>query len=105
DSPSSQMLCVKPNKGLASLIGWVSLALTDPRAMKDNRHTIAEAGIGHLLEQFGVAWEQERQLNWTDVTIATYEYAGRRCRRVQTVHPTGCGEFRYWKSVVYFDTD
>jgi hypothetical protein len=83
----------------------VSLALDDPRVMRDSRHRISEAGLGNLLEQFGRGWPQERRMNRTTVHLATYEYAGRRCRGVDTVHPPGDGQFRFSRSVLYFDVE
>src|SRR5262245_24378964 len=65
---------VRPNRGLVSLVGWVSLATDDPRALRDSRHEIREAGLGNLLEQFGPGWEEERRLNRTTVVLGTYEY-------------------------------
>jgi hypothetical protein len=96
---------VKPNRGLVSLVGGVSLAVNDPRVMRDSRHQINEAGIGNLLEQFGRGWPEERRLNRTTVKLATYEYAGRRCRGVETTHPPGNGHFRFSRSVLYFDLE
>src|SRR5262245_32115604 len=96
---------VKPNRGLVSLVGGVSLALNDPRVMRDSRHQIDEAGIGNLLEQFGRGWPEERRLNRTKVNVATYEYAGRRCRGVETVHPPGDTLFLFHRTVLYFDVE
>lgn len=105
EGKNNGMMRVRPNRGLVSLVGWVSLAPDDLRAMKDSRHTIKEAGLGNLLERFGRGWEEERRLNRTEVKVAMYEYAGRRCRRVETKHPAGSGQFKFYRSVLYFDTE
>lgn len=102
---NSGRMRVKPNKGLVSLVGWMSLTTSDPRALRDSRHEITEAGLGHLLDQFSCSYEEEARLNCTTVHLATYEYAGRRCRRVETTHPNGTGRFLFHRSVLYFDLE
>src|SRR5262249_49765644 len=73
--------------GLLGVVGFVSIAPRDPRAKKSSRHSITDAGIGNLIERFARYWEQERRLGRTQVRIAEYEFAKRRCTRVETIHP------------------
>jgi hypothetical protein len=90
--------------GLLGAVGFVSLDLRDPRATKNSRHSIAEAGIGNLIERYGQRWQVERQMNKTQVRIAGYEYNKRPCTRVETIHPdNGGGQFYAYRSLIYFD--
>src|SRR5262249_10958388 len=73
---------VHDNKGLGKAIGFVSIAPNDPRVLEHSRHTIVEAGIGNLIEQFARSWDAERRLGKTRVQIAEYEYDRKRCVRV-----------------------
>src|SRR5262249_56722812 len=56
--------------GLLGAMGFISLDPRDPRAMEGNRHTITEAGIGNLIEQYSQGWEAMRRRNRTHVRIA-----------------------------------
>jgi hypothetical protein len=88
--------------GALGVVGFVSLDPNDPRARKNSRHSITEAGIGNVIERFSAGWEGERRLNLTQVRIGEYEYNKRRCTRVETIHPAR-KEFLHYRSVVYFD--
>jgi len=90
--------------GLVGRIGFVSLALDDPRALQNSRHKITEAGIGNLIERLAEGWQLESQLNRTQVQIAQYEYDKKRCTRVDTIHPDNAGNrILFYRTVVYFD--
>jgi hypothetical protein len=84
--------------------GFMSMAPNDPRALENSRHTINEAGIGHLIERLAHSWQIENQLNRTQVQVAEYEYDKKRCTRVETVHPSsGVRQTQFYRTVVYFD--
>jgi hypothetical protein len=90
--------------GLLGVAGFVSLAPNDPRALRNSKHPITDAGIGNLIERFAGRWDVERRLNKTQVRVADYEYAKRPCTRVETIHPDNSGrEFLTYRSVLYFD--
>jgi hypothetical protein len=93
-------------KGLLGAVGFITLDINDPKVRANSRHAITEAGIGHLIEEFAPGWERERQWNQTQVRLAEYEYDGRRCVRVETIHAdTPRGRFRHYRDVVYFDKE
>jgi hypothetical protein len=105
DRRNNGMMRVRLN-GVGAAVGLISVDLRDPRAMENSRHTIAEVGIGNLIERLCKDWEQERSLNRTQVRIAEYEFAKRRCTRVETIHPDNRGgQFYSYRSVVYFDKE
>jgi hypothetical protein len=92
--------------GLRGLAGFVSIDPRDPRALENSRHTITEAGIGNLIERFGRGWAEERRWNKTLVRLAEYDFAKRRCLRVETIHPDKAGgQFAFYRSLVYFDKE
>lgn len=92
--------------GVLGLAGWVSLDLRDPRAMETSRHTLAEAGIGYLIDKHIERWNEERKLNKTQVKIAEYEFAKRRCIRIESSHPgSRPGEFYAYRGVLYIDKE
>jgi hypothetical protein len=94
---------VKPS-GLLGAIGFVSLEPTDERAKRTSNHLVSDTGIGWLIEEFGTGWEQERKLDQTQLRVGTYEYAKRRCTRVEATHANSAGgAFRHYRNVVYFD--
>jgi hypothetical protein len=92
--------------GVLGVVGFVSLDPRDPRCLEHSRHDITEAGIGNLIARFRKGWDRERQLNRTQVQIAEFDYARRRCIRVETIHPDNRGgEYTYYRSLVYFDKE
>jgi hypothetical protein len=94
---------VKPS-GLLGAIGFVSLEPDDARAKKTSNHPISDTGIGWMIKEFAVGWEVEKMLDQTKVRIGTYEYAKRRCTRVEMIHENRAGgKFRHYRNVVYFD--
>jgi hypothetical protein len=90
--------------GLLGAVGFVSMDPRDPRALQTSRHSITEAGIGHLIEKYAQRWQVERQLGKTQVRIADYEYNKRACTRIECLHPDNSGgQFYAYRSVLYFD--
>ena len=92
--------------GALGLVGWMSIDQKDPRAAKSSRHTIAEAGLGNIIERYTKGWEAERPLGLTSAKLASYEYNKRPCVRVETTHrPDTAGQFEYYRTVVFFDKE
>jgi hypothetical protein len=90
--------------GLVGIIGFVSLDPCDPRALKDNRHPVTEAGLGNLLNGTARHWEQEKRWNKTVVHIADREFHGRLCTWIETVHPDpSAGSFYAYRCILCLD--
>jgi hypothetical protein len=91
--------------GLVGAVGFISLDPTDPRALKQSRHTITDTGIGHLIETITQCREMERQLPPSQVQTTYREFAfqGKQCVGMDTVHKVNNGQFYCYRSVVYFD--
>lgn len=90
--------------GLLGAVGFVSLSLDDARLRKASRHSIDRAGLGYMIERCEKAWLAEKGLGKTKVQIEAYDYAKRRCTRVEMTHTdNGGGKFEAWRNVVYFD--
>jgi hypothetical protein len=79
--------------GVLGIIGFVSIDPHDPRALKENRHPISEAGLQFLLDNTARYWEMERRLNQTQVQISAVRFQGRPCVRIETIHPP-CNDSR-----------
>jgi hypothetical protein len=92
------------SSGVLNALGFVNLDLRDPRAMENNRHTLADIGIGNLIETLSVNWEAARRTGQMQVRVADYEYNHRRCSRVETTHLTRPnGPCYAYRCIVYFD--
>lgn len=92
--------------GIAGVAGFMSIDPRDPRALENSRHGISEAGIGKLVERLRNDWELERRVNQTQVRIADYDFAKKKCTRVETTHADNRGgQFYSYRSVVYFDKE
>src|SRR5262249_16916492 len=78
---NNNMLRAKASSGLASMVGFVSIAPNDPRAMSTNRHAITESGIGHLIERLAHSYEADRKAPPDQVTLnfAEYRFMQRPC--------------------------
>jgi hypothetical protein len=93
-------------KGLLGAVGFLTLDVNDPKARANSRHPITDAGIGHLIDEFAVGWEQEQR--WGQTTVLgpkEYVFDGRHCLRVEMTHPPGApaGRYQHYRDVVYFD--
>ena len=94
---------VKP-AGLLGALGFVSLSPDDERVRETSQHRITDAGVGRLIEQCSEGWPRERTLKVTTVRIGTFQYAKRRCTRVELTHAGNAdGKLRNHRNVVYFD--
>lgn len=93
------------SKGILKIAGFVSIDVNDPRVMEHSRHTILEAGIGHLIESTIRNWETERKFGKTDCKIAEYTYDNRRCYRIENTRLERRPEFYAYRSVIYLDKE
>jgi hypothetical protein len=94
---------VKP-PGLLGALGFVSISPDDERAKKTSNHRITDAGIGWLIAQCSQGWEVERKLGKTRVRVGNFQYAKRRCKRVELTHVDRAGgKLRHHRNVIYFD--
>jgi Protein of unknown function (DUF1571) len=92
--------------GVLGFAGWVGIDPNDPRALANSRHTILEAGIGNLIDKYTERWEHQRPAGKTQVKIAEYEFAKRRCIRIEAFCPNSKpGECYSYRGVVYFDKE
>jgi hypothetical protein len=93
------------SKGILKIAGFVSVDPNDPRVMEHSRHTIYEAGMGHMVDQTLRNFETERQLNRTEVRIAEYDYNSRRCLRIENIRPERRPQYQAYRSVMYLDKE
>jgi hypothetical protein len=91
--------------GWKGKIGFVTIDLTDPRAMKDNRHTTAEAGLGNLIETLGRSHEIEAKQGPMKLIVAEYKVVDRVCTRVEITHTMPDTLAYCHRAVVYFDKE
>jgi hypothetical protein len=93
--------------GLLSIVGYVSLAMNDPRVMKNSRHLITETGIGNMLEVISRSYETARTLpaSQVKVTFADYTFQQKVCKRMEVVHLAFNPQLYCYRCVVYVDQD
>ncbi len=91
---------------ILGILGFWSVDLHDPRVFEKNRHTVAEAGLGHLLDSTARFWDMERRVNRTQVRITDEQIGGRACTRIETTHPDrGAGSFYGYRCVLWLDKE
>lgn len=96
---------VRSNKIGLKVTGFHSIDVDDPRVLQHSRHTIYEAGIGHMIDHTLKLWETEKKLNKTQVKMAEYDFNKRRCIRIETIHPERLKEYYSYRGVIYLDKD
>jgi Protein of unknown function (DUF1571) len=91
------------SKGILKIAGFVSVDINDPRVMEHSRHTILEAGMGNLIDQTLVNWNNERKIGRSEVRLAEYEYDKRPCLRIENIRPERIPGLYAYRSVIYLD--
>jgi hypothetical protein len=91
--------------GALGAFGFLTIDPRDPRVLEHSRHTIQEAGVGHLIDTFTRDWQQEKQFGMTKVGLSEYVYNNRRCVRVEALHTERNPAFQAYRTVVYFDRE
>ena len=89
--------------GWRGAVGFVTLDLKDPRATRENRHTLAEAGIGSLIDQIARSYELERGTP-AQIRFADYKFNNRPCVRVEIDHGDRPGLYCH-RCVIFFDRE
>jgi hypothetical protein len=74
---------VKDKSFGSNLLGWLSIDVNDPRVLQNSRHTVTEAGIGHMIDQNLKYWEIARRMGKTTAKVEGYTCNGRECLRVE----------------------
>src|SRR5262249_19637125 len=94
----------------------VRIPIDESISRGESRHTVAEAGLKYLVEEFCKSWEAEMPLGIAQVTIQDGEVKihldkediVRQCRVITTTHDLkdrGRKEIRYYRSQVYLDKE
>jgi hypothetical protein len=97
------MMRVRPAH-FRGIFGFWSMDPHDPRAFEKNRRCITEAGLDSLLDSTARYWDLERRLNKTLVHITDEELGGRKCTRIETIHPErNAGSFYGYRCVLWLD--
>lgn len=90
--------------GLLGAVGFLTLAVDDPRVKKTSRHPITNAGIGHVIAEARKAWEGElKNGGAAKVKVGAFSYAKKKCTRVELVYGGAAGSRRYARNAFYFD--
>lgn len=102
------------NKMLVKQLLLLKMDPLDSIKKKESRHTIQEAGILNLINRYEAAWERERTLHQTKITVEekvesitlsekTYT---RQCQVVTSTHPPDSqNTFEFYMAKVYFDKE
>ena len=95
---------VKSNMLGNKIIGFMTIDPNDPRVLEHSRHNILEAGLGNLIDTTLLNWQKERNINKTEVRIATeYKYNQRECFRIETVCQQRRPDAYCYRSVIYLE--
>jgi hypothetical protein len=95
---------VKSNTiGKGKLLGWMSIDTNDPRVLEHSRHTIVEAGIGNMIEQYIRHWELARQVGKSKVQMSEATYNGRKCVSIEVTATEKTPQHYCYRSVLYLE--
>jgi hypothetical protein len=93
-------------KGVAGLVGWMSVDVRDPRVMEHSRHLITEAGLGNMIERYAASFEADKKDPRVKVTVADFDYDKRHCTRIEVIRPDARqGGPVFYRALVYFDKE
>lgn len=95
---------VHPKKG-GKIVGFINVDPNDPRVFEHSRHNIYEAGIGNMIEQVIRAFEKERQIGRTQLTVAEYNYNNKRCFRLEATRSDRNKDVYCYRTVLYVDQE
>ena len=91
--------------GLKNLVR-VSLAPTDSLAMMGNKYPITEIGLGKLVEKLIEKGERDKKVGPCEVKIEEgFEVAGRRCQKIEVIHPTPDARFDFHMAQIFIDAE
>jgi hypothetical protein len=97
------MMRVRP-AGWRGIVGFVSIDLWDPRAIKESRHTITEATLWSVMDSTARYWTMERKANKTAVQIEERLLFGQPCIWIETTHPDRkAGAYYAYRCVLCLD--
>jgi Protein of unknown function (DUF1571) len=86
------------------ILGFISIDPTDPRVLKTSRHTIRDAGIGHMIDETIKAWEIDRASGKAKVLPALQaEYNKRECLKIEVVHLEKNAQTPCYRTVIYLE--
>jgi hypothetical protein len=76
--------------------------------MVGTRHTITEAGLGHLIDEIMAAAQSRTKTDGSDapqVAINEVQVNRRSCVRIEVTDPKADGKKSHYRSAVYFDKE
>ncbi len=92
--------------GLLGNLGFISLALDDPKAKATSRHGIDEAGFRALLNRLERSWNHWDDQFFTTVRVSDTEVDGKTCQTIDVVQdPESRDENEFARTVVSFAAD
>jgi hypothetical protein len=92
--------------GLRGAVGFVTLDPNDVRVRQQSRHPVQNAGLGNLIELLRRSWETDRTREQPQVRVADFEFAHRKCTRVEIVRPNRVnGQTYAYRTLTYFDKE
>jgi hypothetical protein len=100
---NNDMMRVHPTGIGGGLLGWINVAVNDPRTLEHSRHTITEAGMYNMMGRIYRDWTKDRQDGKTQARIAEYEYDHRPCTRVEVFRTAYDAQAYCYRVVVFFD--
>ena len=91
------------SKGILGVAGFVSVAPNDPRVKEQSRHSIHEAGLGHLIDSTLVSMGNDKKHGKTLVKIAEFDFDNRRCYRIESTRTARLPDFYSYRSVIFLE--
>lgn len=92
------------SKGVPGFLNFVSIDPNDPRVLQNSRHTILEAGIGHMIDETLKSWEIDRANGKAKVLPALEaDYNKRACYKVEVVRLERTAQATCYRTVIYLE--
>ncbi|REJ89495.1 MAG: DUF1571 domain-containing protein [Planctomycetota bacterium] len=106
EGQNQNMLLAHEGSGLKSLVGTVSLSPESPEILKENRHTITDAGLRNMVNHMITRWEEESR--YGECEVKYYPKAklnDSECLVIECRHPTPHRQFKFHISRLFIDRE
>ena len=106
DGQNRNMLLAHEGSGIKSLVGTVSLSPQSPDVLKENRHTITDAGLRNLLRFMIDRWEEESRYGECEVKYyPNAKLNDAECLVIECKHPKPRRQFKFHISRLFIDRE
>lgn len=90
--------------GVASIVGTITIPVSSPRAMTDNRYPITRMGMRSVVDAVIAQWDAETKYGETEVKyFPNAKLQEMECKVIQSSHPRPRKQFKFHMTRLFID--